>query len=370
MITDVVEFALGTFHTMFLMQDGSAWSSGGNPGQPSTRFVKIIPSGATTVAAGNGYSIILKQHRFVWAVGQNTRGQLGDGTTTTKDTIYFLRMISGASAVAAGDYHSMILTQQGRVWVSGWNKYGQLGYGSTSDKTRFFRVFAKGTKIFGVAAGNAHSIVLKQDGSVWAAGRNYHGQLGDGSKMDKSVFTEVVYNGAADVDAGSDHSMVLKDDGSVWATGWNEYGQLGDGTTTDRVNYVQVVSDDAKDIAAGGRHSMVLMEDGSVWATGDNESGQLGDGSTINRKNFVQVMEGANSFAAGALHSIARKRDGSFWATGSNQHGQFGNGMTRSERSFVRFEPFINGARHKHVKMDAILCPQHFVNLPHYIFCL
>jgi hypothetical protein len=32
--------------------------------------------------------------------------------------------------------------------------------------------------------------------------------------------------------AGGEHSLVLKEDGTVWAWGWNYYGQLGDGTRT------------------------------------------------------------------------------------------------------------------------------------------
>ena len=58
----------------------------------------------------------------------------------------------------------------------------------------------------------------------------------------KATFPSVVRAGATEIDAGNDHSMVLKQDGSVWATGSNEYGQLGDGTTTIRLTFVKVVS--------------------------------------------------------------------------------------------------------------------------------
>ena len=106
-----------------------------------------------------------------------------------------------------------------------------------------------------VATGELHSVVLKQDGSAWATGRNYNGQLGDGSTVDSSIFVKFMIN-AADVAAGIYHSMVVKQDSSVWATGYNEYGQLGDGSTTDRNNYVQVFLSGAKAIATGSRHSI------------------------------------------------------------------------------------------------------------------
>ena len=40
--------------------------------------------------------------------------------------------------------------------------------------------------------------------------------------------------------AGYMHSLALKDDGTVWAWGKNEYGRLGDGTTEHRYSPAQV----------------------------------------------------------------------------------------------------------------------------------
>ena len=67
------------------------------------------------IAAGNEFGIVLKQNGYVWATGRNTVGQLGDGTTIGKVTLFFVKMIPGAKAVAAGGYHRMILTGNGRV---------------------------------------------------------------------------------------------------------------------------------------------------------------------------------------------------------------------------------------------------------------
>ena len=74
---------------------------------------------------------------------------------------------------------------------------------------------------------------------------------------------------------GSSHSMVLKQDGSVWGTGCNKYGQLGEGLTTDTRSFVQIIPSDAIAVATGNYYSMVLKQDGSVWATGRNTYGQL-----------------------------------------------------------------------------------------------
>ena len=324
----------------------------------------------------------------MWVKGQNSVGQLGDGTTTSKEVFSMVRTVPGANAVAASTYHSMLLTHEGGVWVTGWNKYGQLGDRLREDRKAFFQVMQDGVRAVAVAAGDMHSMVLKVDGSVWATGRNQYGQLGDGSNADRSEFVEVISSEVTEVAAGGFHSMVLKQDGSVWATGWNEYGQLGDGTTTDRSNYVQVVSSQAKTVmtnnrhsmilkqngqlrdgshvhktsyvrvvggakavVTGRRHSMILKHDGSVWSAGCNVYGQLGNNSTAPSVYFVRVIsEGARVVGAGAFHSMVLKEDGSIWAAGLNNDGQFGDGTTISRKAFVRLDtfiklpPFSNGA--------------------------
>ena len=70
--------------------------------------------------------------------------------------------------------------------------------------------------------------------------------------------------------------MVLMHSGSVWSAGENLFGQLGDGSKTNRRRFVKVVSNDVEAVAAGCYHSMVLKKDGSVWATGSNLLGALG----------------------------------------------------------------------------------------------
>ena len=89
--------------------------------------------------------------------------------------------------------------------------------------------------------------------------------------------------------AGSRHSIMLKQDGSVWATGYNRYGQLGDGRRTTRHAFLQVMSYGVKAVAAGAIHSMVVKQDGSIWATGSNTYGQLGDGSTRSKHIFTRL---------------------------------------------------------------------------------
>ena len=355
MIAGLIGLAPGNFHSIVVKKDGSVWSTGVKP--DPKQFVQVIASGAIAAATGNHFTIVLKQDGSVWITSQNSHDQLDffDALATSEGTYYKVNNIMGAEAVAAGSYHAMVMSHDGSVWTTGWNMYGQLGDGSTEDSTGFREVISGGVEA--VAAGDGHSIVVKQDGSVWAVGRNSNGQLGDGSTVDRSTFVRTTMSGvsALGVTAGGDHSMVLKQDGSVWATGWNQYGQLGDGSREQRVDYTQVVSSGATLVAAGSQHSLMLKLDGSVWSTGNNEYGQLGTGSTGNSLVFMQViLDGATSIAAGDFQSMVLKQDGSVWATGSNRQGiQFGDGSTEIKTTFVKLAIFGNGSLNHYVYLDS-----------------
>jgi alpha-tubulin suppressor-like RCC1 family protein len=89
-------------------------------------------------------------------------------------------------------------------------------------------------RVIQLSAGGYHSLALKSDGSVWATGRNYEGQLGDGTAENKSTWISVIPSGVIHLAAGHGHSLALKSDGTLWKTGTNKAGQLGhegDGST-------------------------------------------------------------------------------------------------------------------------------------------
>ena len=334
--------SLGDHHSLALQPDGHVWATAIMlPGLEvgGKHFVQMALGDVAAAAAGNAFNMVVQRNGKVWGMGRNYHGQIGDGTKIRKSAFVLARLIPGASAVAAGGSHSIVLTQQGDVWTSGLNKYGQLGQGPKSYSTRFRQVISGGAKVVMVSAGDMHSVVLRQDGSVWATGRNEFGQLGDGSNVNRNNFVRVMLGGAADVTAGRSHSVVLMQDGSVWATGCNEHGQLGDGSRVDRILYKRVVSHGVKAVAAGRQHTMMLKHDGSVWGAGYNFYGQLGDGSTDDTNHFVEVVsEGASAVAAGGLHTMVVDQDGSVWATGLNKDGQLGREQELFSRDFVKLD--------------------------------
>ena len=158
-----------------------------------------------------------------------------------------------AVAIAAGYWHSMVLKKDGSVWATGYNKHGQLGNGTTNNKNEFTQVIDK--EATAIAASGQYSMVLKTNGSVWSTGSNMHGQLGKDKKTTTTIsqlgkdkktttaineFTEVMAMGAVAIAAGYTHSMVLKNDDSVWTTGSNNKGQLGNGSTKARSTYARI----------------------------------------------------------------------------------------------------------------------------------
>ncbi|MBI5750307.1 MAG: InlB B-repeat-containing protein, partial [Nitrospinae bacterium] len=272
----------------------------------------------------------------VWTWGLNYNGQLGDGTMTTtppygKTTPVQVSGLTGVTAIAGGDAHTIALKNDGTVWTWGYNSEGQLGDGTTTQRTTPVQVSGL-TGVTAITGWFWHTIALKSDGTVWGWGYNGSGQLGDGTTINR--YTPVQVSGLTGVTAiagGQYHTIALKNDGTVWAWGANWSGQLGDGTVIDRYTPVQVSGlTGVTAIARGTLHTAALKSDGTIWTWGYNYFGQLGDGTVIDRYTPVQVSGLTNIVAitGGGYHTIAIKSDDTVWAWGYNYAGQLGDGTT------------------------------------------
>ena len=262
-------------------------------------------------AAGDSHSLAIKSNGSVWAWGNNTYGQLGDGTSTKRISPVQVPGLTGVVAVEAGGQHSLAVKSDGTVWAWGWNSYGQLGDGTATDRRSCPVQVRNLTGVVAVAAGYWQGLAVKDDGTVWAWGGNGYGQLGDGTTTQRNCPVQVL--GLTDVVAVAASktyvafSLAVRRDGTVWAWGGNSNGQLGDGTTTQRTSPVQVSGlSGAVAVTAGNSHSLAVRDDGTVWAWGRNDYGQLGDGTTTGRSRPVQVpnLTGVAAVAAGYVNSL------------------------------------------------------------------
>ena len=315
--------ATGGAHSIVLKQDGSVWVTGrnnyGQLGDGSNinrqHFVEVISEGAKAVAAGLTHSIVVKEDDSVWVTGCNSHGQLGDGSEVDRNTfVEGLVLQYGVKDVSAGADHSLVLGHDGSVWAAGSNRFGQLGIASIKSMSQSIN-----------------------DGE----------SIGDASTP-KNSFVQVLCSNAKAIAAGSYHSMVLKEDDTVWVMGNNDFGQLGDESLTSsramrQATHDQMQSFHAKAVAAGLYHSVVLEVDGDVWSTGGDDFGQLVFGSRTAKKAFVLVFSGVQAVAAGGWHSIVLRQDDSFWATGRNSFGQLGDGSKIDRVEFVRLTQISDG---------------------------
>ncbi|HKR03709.1 MAG TPA: T9SS type A sorting domain-containing protein [Bacteroidia bacterium] len=288
-------------------------------------------SGAISIAGGYEHSIALKNDSTVWAWGGNVNGQLGNGNNINSNIPVQVSSLAGITAIAGGGYHSLALQNDSTVWTWGNNSSGQLGNGTTGGSNNVPIQVTGLTGVIAIAGGGAHSLALKNDGTVWAWGFNSYGALGNGTNTDSNIPIQVSSLTGITVIAGggvSSHSIALKNDGTVWAWGYNGSGELGNGTLNDSNVPVQISSlTGITAIAGGGAHSLVLKSDGTVWACGENSNGALGNGTNTSSLIPVQVssLTSITAIAGGFHHSLALKNDGTTWAWGYNLFGQLGD---------------------------------------------
>jgi len=289
LLTRVTEISAGYNHSLALTSDGTVWSWGGNySGQlgdaaaggvinPNRSYAAQVQAsaatgdyltGVTMIAAGGSHNLALKNDGTVVAWGLNNYGQLGNNTSP-----------SSTPAITYSTVPVPVFQDAGGTPL---------------------------TNVVAVAAGGSHSLALKANGEVWAWGANFVGQLGTGSSDPNSPLPHPYavkvwnpYNPPApltapapvsQIAAGLDHSLVLAD-GTMWAWGSNFFGQLGDGSALQIADPhpapVPVVAMDTSGTALNGIITKIvaignhnLASDGTRWwAWGENSFGQLGNGS-------------------------------------------------------------------------------------------
>lgn len=295
----------------------------GNEAVSTVRVLVFPPKSPTALQAANGFGLYWDEFGNVFGVGNNSFGQLGDGTRTNRFKPVRM-LLEDVVKVSSKNNASLMLKRDGSLWGVGMGNYANFGTG-VLDAANPNPVLSLTGGVVDMAAGFYHSLIIKQDGSLWGAGWNVNGQLGDGTTTHRGGFVKIVDSGVVSAAGGEEHSAFIKDDGSLWAMGGNEYGQLGDRTNETRFYPFRIWLSGAAKVTTGSRHTVVLKTDGSVWTTGSNEAGQLGDGAPT-RNEFKQVMMDAADISSAQAHTLVLKKDGSVWAFGSNENGQSGGG--------------------------------------------
>jgi alpha-tubulin suppressor-like RCC1 family protein len=302
---DWVAVAAGIDFSLGVKADGTLWAWGRNDnGQLGLGTADSDPhptptrvgndSDWYTAYAGYAHSQGLKNNGDIYAWGFNGFGQLGVRDDTAERHTPVL-VDSLVTEIACGAYHTLMLTAGNYVWAWGYNYMGQLGLGGYDLSPHPMPLVVDTDYLF-VAAGGWHSLGIKTDGSLWGWGLNEWGQLGVGNYTTLRYPTPTQAGSDKDwmfVSAGSHHSLGIKTDGSLWAWGDNYYGELGLGeafTGQYIPNPTRVGSDTGwVAVGAGDQNSLMLKADGSLWACGYNDYGKLGLGDTNSRHSPTRV---------------------------------------------------------------------------------
>lgn len=286
--------AAGEFHAAALRADGTvvAWGSnvdgklgiGTVGGQFATPQAVTGLANVTAIAVGLDHSLALRSDGTVWAWGENDVCQLGLNDTNARAVATQVPGLANVTAIAAGGAHSFALRSDGAIFGWGFNANGQLGLGSVSTAVcQPARVTAlDGRGVVELAGGGFHSLARTSLGAVLGWGSNSGGQAGSGTPGSGNVLAPTVVSGLLGVTAlaaGETHSVALRNDGTIRTWGNASSGRLGNGTSgsmqstsTPQVPNVSTVTA----IAAGTNHTLVLLQDGRVGCFGSNFNSQCG----------------------------------------------------------------------------------------------
>ena len=342
----VAAIAAGLGHTCALTTGGAVkcWgnNSSGQLGDNSTANsmapvdVSGLESGVGAITAGSAHACALTMSAGVKCWGHNPDGQLGDGFTTDRLTpVDVVGLVSGVAAIGAGGSHTCAVTSGGGVKCWGRNSSGQLGDNSTTNRETPVDVSGLASGVAAVAVGGYHTCALVTGGGAKCWGENYSGQLGDYSTSDRLTPVNVsgLASGVESITAGSGHTCAVTTGGEVKCWGYNYGGQLGDNFTINRLTPVDVsgLVSGVTAIGAGFEHTCALTTGGGVKCWGRNIYGELGDNSTTVRPNPVDVpglASGVAALASGTYHTCALTTGGGVKCWGRNLYGALGDNTT------------------------------------------
>ncbi len=294
-----------------------------------------------SVAAGSQHTCGIASGGGAYCWGDNSSGQLGDGTTTQRRTPVPVRGGLTFASLSASFAHTCGVTTSGTEYCWGQAGFGQMGDGTTIGQ-RLTPVTAVGGLMFkSVDAGGTHTCGVTTGGTAHCWGSNSSGQLGDGTTNPRRTpaALSLPANLVVSISAGSGHTCAVTGVAGAYCWGTNSYGQLGDGTTTQRLTPVPVAGGLAFGwVSAGLNHTCAVRVGGGAYCWGTNSSGHLGTGTTISSAAPVAVHGGVvlTLISAGTSYTCGVVGVGSAYCWGQNTFGKLGDGTQSTSYMPVR----------------------------------
>jgi len=321
------------------------------------RAQSLLEPVVTQAASGGRHSCVVTTAGGVKCWGDNTYGQLGDGSTTSRSApVTVAGLTSGIVSVATGDAHTCAVTTMGGVKCWGRNTYGQLGNNDDAlfDSPIPVTVVDDSNTPIGyvvaITAGYAHTCVVNILAGVQCWGYNYDGELGPPNVMGYSItpvtvaaFSDQIENyipiaGVVAIAAGSYHTCAVTTSGDVECWGYNSDGQLGNGeaggNTLNSYSPYRAQIAGATGVSAGYIHTCARTTAGGVRCWGGNGADQLGNNDATHAGSAIPVavvdssnipLSGVAAIAAGTFHGCAVMTGGAVQCWGANYNGELGN---------------------------------------------
>jgi len=307
--------------------------------------VSYVGTSYTFTAAPTEYQL------YVW--GSNSYGQLGlnqaggpsNGIGPARSSPTQIPGTTWSNGTR-GQRHSVITKTDGTLWAWGRNFAGELGQNqgpsqlpSVSSPTQ---IGSDTTWSKSGLLASATGFGIKTDGTLWSWGYNRYGMLGqnqsDASAPYASVSSPVQIPGTTWSDAGSIYiqsSWGLKTNGTLWVWGRNNYGQLGLNNKTDYSSPVQIPGTTwTNKIVDKWYGATALKTDGTLWSWGYSTTGNAGDNTNITRSSPVQIPGTSWSKVSSSTYTfLATRTDGTLWAWGYNGHGQLAKNSVNDHQS-------------------------------------
>ena len=295
------------------------------------------------IGEGEGFTVVLKEDGTVWTAGKNNTYQLGDGTTTNRNTFDQVKIdentyLTNVRKISVAQSSTIALTADGKVYGWGANDYGAFGIGNSTAQS--YAVKVKGingqgelSNIIDLSTSWWNSYFIDNDGAVLGVGNDGCGQITSAGGKRNTISKMSDFKNAIKCEAGYQTIAIMKSNSEVWIKGENNHGCFGNGVIVS-AGGSYLIGDDINDISLVGLDGLIVKEDKTIYVSGYNEYGQLGNGNTSDRSAYekLTLQDGTEVKAKYAKTSNSNNAivelSGKIYAVGYNGCGQISGSVS------------------------------------------